>query len=94
MNVSASSTGTAPPPSAGSAGSSGGQEAPTGNQTPLSENPDLGLEIQDDQAAGAYVYKTIDRRTGAVVSQWPTEQLLRLREAPSYAAGSLIRQVA
>jgi flagellar protein FlaG len=67
-------------------------QAPT--QSAGSGSPDLGLMIEDDKAAGEYVYKTIDRRTGDVVSQWPTEQVLRLREASNYSPGKLVQQVA
>lgn len=51
---------------------------------------DLRLVIEDDQAAGCFVYKTIDWRTGEVVQQLPREQVLQLREALNYAAGKLL----
>ncbi len=52
---------------------------------------DLRLVIEDDQAAGCFVYKTVDWRTGAVVQQLPREQLLKLREADAYLAGDVIK---
>jgi len=52
---------------------------------------DVRLVIEDDQAAGCFVYKTIDWRTGAVVQQLPREQLLKLREADGYLAGDVIK---
>ena len=52
---------------------------------------DLRLVIEDDQAVGSYVYKTIDRRTGQIVQQYPREQVLRLREASDYTAGTVIK---
>ncbi|HEX4197912.1 MAG TPA: hypothetical protein VHZ26_10755 [Caulobacteraceae bacterium] len=52
---------------------------------------DLRLVIEDDQAAGCFVYKTIDWRTGQVVQQLPREQLLKLRESDSYLAGDVIK---
>jgi flagellar protein FlaG len=52
---------------------------------------DLRLVIEDDQAAGCFVYKTIDWRTGEVVQQLPREQLLKLREADGYLAGDVIK---
>jgi flagellar protein FlaG len=52
---------------------------------------DLRLVIEDDHAAGCFVYKTIDWRTGAVVQQLPREQLLKLREANGYLAGDVIK---
>jgi flagellar protein FlaG len=58
--------------------------------TPLDEQSDLRLVIEDDKAAGCYVYKTINPRTGEVVFQVPREQLLRMREADDYQPGSVI----
>src|SRR5579871_4482561 len=58
--------------------------------TPLDVQPDLRLVIEDDKAAGSYVYKTINPITGEVVSQIPREELLRMRQAPDYKPGSVI----
>ena len=63
--------------------------APVEGDTP--DPADLRLLIEDDQAAGSYVYKTVDRRTGKVVQQLPREQILRLREASDYTAGAVIK---
>ena len=46
--------------------------------------------IEDDKAAGSYVYKTVNPVTGEVVLQIPREELLRMREAVSYQPGSII----
>ena len=54
------------------------------------DQADLRLTIEED-ANGAFVYKTIDRRTGEVVVQLPREQLLRRREEADYQAGEVIR---
>ena len=51
---------------------------------------DLRLVIEEDDN-GAFVYKTIDRRTGEVVVQLPREQLLRRREEADYTVGEVIR---
>ena len=51
---------------------------------------DLRLVIEEDKAARTYVYKTVDPRTGKVISQIPREQLLQMREAWSYKPGSVI----
>ena len=58
--------------------------------TPLDVQSDLRLVIEDDKAAGSYVYKTINPVTGQVISQIPREQLLQMREAPDYSPGSVI----
>jgi flagellar protein FlaG len=58
---------------------------------PQSDNQaDLRLVIEEDQAAGTYVYKTVDPVTGKVVSQIPREQLLKMRETPDYTPGSIV----
>jgi flagellar protein FlaG len=43
----------------------------------------LRLVIDLDQASGGYVYKTINRLTGEVVSQLPRAEVLKLREGGS-----------
>lgn len=46
------------------------------------------LLIEEDPAApGLFIYKTINSATGEVVSQYPREQLVKLRENPAYEAG-------
>jgi flagellar protein FlaG len=51
---------------------------------------DTRLVIEDDKAAGSYVYVTIDPVTGKVISQIPREQLLKMREASDYTPGSIV----
>ena len=53
------------------------------------DQADLRLVIEE--VGGSYVYKTVDRRTGDVVAQYPREDILKLREETDYAAGSVIR---
>ena len=65
------------------------EAAPADN--PITEASDVRLIIEDDQAAGGFVYTTVDRRTGAVIRQLPRDGLLKLGEAADYAAGALIR---
>lgn len=57
-------------------------------QPTVTPQPDLRLVIEDQ--AGAFVYKTIDRRTGEVVLQLPREEVLRMRETQAYEAGAVI----
>lgn len=69
--------------------------SPSGGQAKVevrtSDPVDLRLIIEEDQASGTYVYKTIDRRTGEVVLQLPRADVLRMREETGYAAGAVIR---
>ena len=58
-------------------------------QTP--DPVDLRLVIEEDQASGSYIYKTVNRRTGEVIQQLPRAEILRMREETSYAAGAVIR---
>jgi flagellar protein FlaG len=51
---------------------------------------DLRLIIEEDEQSGAIVYKTLDRRTGEIVKQFPREEVLRLKDDPHYDAGDII----
>lgn len=55
-----------------------------------SVQPDLRLVIEEDEASGAFVYKTLDRSTGEVVLQLPDEKLLELRRDPDYGPGQVV----
>ncbi len=50
---------------------------------------DLRLVIEQDGDSGEYVYKTVDRRTGETLQQFPREQILKLREEATYASGDV-----
>jgi flagellar protein FlaG len=49
------------------------------------------LVIELDKASGSYVYKTINRTTGEVLSQLPRAEVLKLRDGGQYAAGDVIK---
>jgi flagellar protein FlaG len=72
---------------AAAAANQGTSQAPA---TQTGSDADLRLVIEDDKAAGSYVYVTINSVTGKVVSQIPREQLLKMREDPDYKPGSVI----
>jgi flagellar protein FlaG len=55
---------------------------------------DLRLVIEEDQASGMFVYKTINRLTGEVVSSLPRAEILRLRTEARYAAGAVVKTTA
>ncbi len=84
-----------PPPPSGvgdSAAATPTTPPPSTAVPPAPPDPaDLRLVIEDDQAAGCFVYKTVDWRTGEVVQQIPREQILKMREAPAYLAGDVIK---
>jgi flagellar protein FlaG len=52
---------------------------------------DYRLVIEEDEAAGMFVYKTLDRQTGEIVSQFPREEILRMRDSGDYQAGSVLK---
>jgi hypothetical protein len=66
-----------------------GESAPA--SAPTADPADVRLIIEDDQAAGGFLYTTIDRRTGSVLRKLPRDGLLKLAEASDYAAGALIK---
>jgi len=62
-----------------------------GQATPATDEAELRLVIEEDEASGAYVYKTVNRRTGEVVQQLPREEVLKLARHVDYHAGGVIR---
>ena len=55
----------------------------------VEDQTDLRLVIEEQD--GSYVYKTVDRRTGDVLAQYPREELLKMQEEDDYTAGTVIR---
>lgn len=53
---------------------------------PVEQPTEFRLVIEEDPN-GAFIYKTLDRRTGEVVNQFPREQVLRLKDAAGYEPG-------
>ena len=49
------------------------------------------LVIEEDRHSGSFVYKTLDRITGEVLSQYPREEMLRMHARSNYAAGDVIK---
>ena len=64
-------------------------QAAAAPETPLPPS-DLILVIEQDAAAGGFVYTTLERRTGAVIRKLSRAQLMKLREAACYAAGAVL----
>ena len=61
-------------------------------EKPVDNGPlpgDLRLVIEQDDASGAFVYKTVDRRTGETLQQFPREEILRMRDGPDYEIGDV-----
>jgi flagellar protein FlaG len=94
MTANVTSTSAVPDPTYGTATpatTNPNPSAASGDSQTNTPNPaDLRLVIEDDPKAGCFVYKTIDWRTGQVVSQLPREQLVKMREAENYSAGDVI----
>jgi flagellar protein FlaG len=65
---------------------------PVQSSVPDIENAaDFRLVIEEDKATQSYIYKTIDRRTGEIVQQFPREEVVKLRDAEAYSAGAVIK---
>jgi flagellar protein FlaG len=65
---------------------------PSKSATMLADDAaDLRLVIEEDKPTGTFVYKTVDRRTGEVVQQFPREEVVRMRADAEYSAGKIIR---
>jgi len=92
----------APDPSEGANGVSGqaaqaaapqaAEPAKAAPAQPVDDGPqpgDLRLVIEQDEGSGDYVYKTVDRRTGETLNQYPREQILKLREEANYHSGDV-----
>ncbi|HRJ63393.1 flagellar protein FlaG [Brevundimonas sp. UBA2416] len=52
------------------------------------------LVIEQGPRAGSFVYKTLDRETGEIVRQLPSEEVLKLRERDDYGVGAVINTTA
>ena len=57
---------------------------------PSADQPDVRLVIEESDQPGSYIYKTLDRRTGEVLQQFPRVELLRLRDEEDYRSGSVV----
>lgn len=75
---------TAPEPSAGDVGVS---EKRADSSEP--QPGDLRLVIEQDEDSGAFIYKTVDRRTGETLQILPREDVLKLKNAATYDPGAV-----
>lgn len=50
---------------------------------------DLRLVIEQDEDSGAFIYKTVDRRTGETLQIVPREDVLKLKHAATYDPGAV-----
>ena len=61
-------------------------------ERPVDSGPqpgDLRLVIEQDPTSGTFVYKTVNRRTGDVLQQFPREDVLRFKQAEHYDPGEV-----
>jgi flagellar protein FlaG len=73
---------------AGQSASAPAPSVPPVERAPTEQMAEYRLVIEED-ASGSFIYKTLDRRTGEVVNQFPREQVLRLKEAEAYSPGKV-----
>lgn len=57
-------------------------------ERPVEQAAEFRLVIEED-SKGSFIYKTLDRRTGEVVNQFPREQVLRLKDSEQYSPGKV-----
>jgi flagellar protein FlaG len=55
----------------------------------ISQPEEYRLVIEKDPGSGVFVYKTIDRYSGAVVNQFPREEVVQLGGSSTYKAGTV-----
>lgn len=65
------------------------QKTPPMRGDKIMDQADFRLIIEEDPS-GSYVYKTLNRRTGEIVHQFPTETILNLKSDSAYEAGAII----
>ncbi|TAJ73993.1 MAG: hypothetical protein EPO51_03960 [Phenylobacterium sp.] len=68
--------------------------APAKSEPAAAKGPDpveMRLVIEQDQASGSFIYKTINRLTGEVILQLPRAEVLKMRDDGQYQAGAVIR---
>ncbi len=52
--------------------------------------PNSKLQIEQDKISGTFVYRSVDPETGEIVSQWPPEKLVELRDYLKEMEGVLV----
>jgi flagellar protein FlaG len=50
------------------------------------------LRIEQDKKTGSYIYRAVDPETGEVISQYPSEEVVKLRDYLTEMAGLLVDQ--
>jgi uncharacterized FlaG/YvyC family protein len=48
------------------------------------------LQIEQDKTSGTFVYRSVDPDTGEIISQWPSEKLIELRQYLKEMEGVLV----
>src|SRR5258706_16247258 len=48
------------------------------------------LQIEQDKTSGTFVYRSVDPDTGEIISQWPPEKLIELRQYLKEMEGVLV----
>ncbi len=88
----ASTASTVPGHPAGGLFASSPREAAPAEKPATADGPqpgDLRLVIEQDSKTGTYIYKTVDRRTGDILQQFPREEVLRFKQAEHYDPGEV-----
>lgn len=63
-----------------------------GAKQPVQKDDDAGrYRLTIEEGPSGFVYKTLDRVTGEVIRQLPREEVVKMRQSPTYGPGELIR---
>jgi flagellar protein FlaG len=57
----------------------------------IAEPINFRLVIDTDPVTGSFIYRTVDRVTGETVSQYPSEEIVRMRDSGAYTAGTVFK---
>jgi flagellar protein FlaG len=57
----------------------------------IAEPADYRLVIDKDPISGTFIYKTVDRSTGETVAQFPSDEIVTLRDSADYMAGTVFK---
>ena len=52
--------------------------------------PNSRLQVEKDKELGTFIYRSVNPDTGEVIKQWPSEQLIAMREYLKEMSGMLV----
>jgi flagellar protein FlaG len=69
----------------------GSFQDPNPNPSPPQPTPAVErYRLLIEKGEKGFIYKTLDRTTGEVIRQYPSEEMVRLSQSPAYGPGDVI----